>query len=69
MFFAVQNKLCSHGVVPIENSTAGIIALNHDLLYKMDIKVIGETNLKVDHALMTLQDTDVNSIKYVRSHP
>ena len=54
MFEVVDQGIADYGMAPIENSTAGIIAKNHDLLYEYDLKICGEVNFRVEHALLTL---------------
>jgi prephenate dehydratase len=41
-------------MVPMENSTAGSINKAYDLLNEYDLRIQGETNLRVRHTLMTL---------------
>lgn len=55
MFELVDQGIVNYGMAPIENSTAGIIAKNHDMLYEYDLKICGEVNFRVEHALLTLE--------------
>lgn len=57
-----------YGMLPMENSTAGSINEAYDLLNDYDLRVHGETNLRVRHTLMTLPGQG-NNIKKVKSHP
>lgn len=57
-----------YGMLPMENSTAGSINKAYDLLNDYDLRVHGETNLRVRHTLMTLPGQGHN-IKRVKSHP
>lgn len=66
---AVKNKEADYAVLPIENSTAGIVADVYDLLQEYDNYIIAETYVKVEHALMGLPGTDINRITTVYSHP
>ena len=52
----------------MENSNAGSINKAYDLLNDYDLRVHGETNLRVQHTLMTLPGQS-DQIKRVRSHP
>lgn len=52
----------------MENSNAGSINKAYDLLNDYDLRVHGETNLRVQHTLMTLPGQS-DKIKRVRSHP
>lgn len=55
-------------MVPMENSTAGSINKTYDLMNEYDLRIHGETNLRVRHCLMTLPGKSAN-IKKVMSHP
>jgi len=69
VFAAVEKKKADRGVVPVENSLAGSIHQNYDLLVSHKLKVIGETYVRVEHALMALPATKRATVHSVRSHP
>lgn len=69
VFSAVSNADVELGVVPVENTTAGIINQTYDLLLETDLHVIGEIVLKVEHCLMAPQGTRMEDIRKVISHP
>lgn len=52
VFSAVTTGEAEYGVVPVENTTAGIINQTYDLLLETDLHVIGEIVLKVEHCLL-----------------
>ena len=56
-------------VIPIENSMAGNIDENHDLLLAHPLVVNAEAILPVRHCLMALPGTEISSVKKVISHP
>ena len=66
---AIKNKEADYAVLPIENSSAGSIAENYDLLTEYDVTIIGEQILKVDHALLGIKGAKISDIKTVYSHP
>ena len=66
---AVKNGEADYAVLPIENSTAGIVAEVYDLLQKYDNYIIAETYVKVEHALLGLPGTDLDKVTTVYSHP
>jgi prephenate dehydratase len=68
IFAAVESGKATHGVVPVENSTAGSINKSYDLLLDHDLKVNGEILLRVRHNLMA-SPGKVTEIREVRSHP
>lgn len=69
VFAAVEKKKADCGVVPVENSLAGSIHQNYDLLVAHKLKIVGETYVRVQHALMALPGTKLSAIRAVRSHP
>jgi prephenate dehydratase len=54
------------GVVPVENSLEGAVALVMDLLLRLDVVIIGEVNVPIRHCLVGQGNGDV---KIVLSHP
>ena len=58
-----------YAVLPVENSTAGIVADTYDLLMEFDNYVVDMVDVKVEHALLGLKDADMSDIKVVYSHP
>lgn len=57
------------GVIPIENSTAGSIHENYDLLLKYRLSIVGEVKLQIEHCLMALPGTRLDALHEVISHP
>ncbi len=55
-----------YGVVPSENSIEGSVSLTQDLLLEFDVKILGELDMKIHHALIGY---DKSKIKKVMSHP
>ncbi len=69
VFRAVEERQTARGVIPIENSLAGSIHQNYDLLLKYGLHITGELHLRVEHVLMALQGTTLRALRQVRSHP
>jgi prephenate dehydratase len=69
VFAAVRDGDSALGLVPIENSLAGSIHRNYDLLMRYDLSICGEYYLRVSHCLMALPQVSLSEIKYVYSHP
>lgn len=57
------------GVMAIENSIAGSIIPNYNLVYHNNIHIIGEHYLSIHHNLMALTGRSIKDIKEVRTHP
>ena len=66
---AIVNKEANFAVLPIENSTAGIVTDMYDLLMSYDITIVDEHTLKVEHKLLGLPGTKLSDIRSVYSHP
>ena len=58
-----------YAVLPIENSTAGIVADIYDLLVKYHHYIVGEQIVRAEHVLMGVPGTSLEEIKTVYSHP
>ena len=58
-----------YAVLPIENSTAGIVADIYDLLTEYNLYIVGEQVLKVEHVLLGLPEAKLSDISCVYSHP
>lgn len=69
VFEGVQGGLFERGVVPIENSLAGSIHRNYDLLLRHDLSIVGECNLRVSHCLIAHPGVALSEIRRVYSHP
>jgi prephenate dehydratase len=69
VFDAVAKGDCPAGLIPIENSLAGSIHQNYDLLLAHNLFIVGETFLRVRHCLIGFPDTDLSGIRRVISHP
>ena len=69
VFGAVERDELQFGIAPIENSLEGSISKTYDLLLESDIKVAGETELRISHCLIVNPGVTLNDIKKIYSHP
>ena len=70
VFESVLLGKASFGVIPVENSLAGTINENIDLLLRYpDIAVVGEYKLRIVHNLIGLPGSSLEDIRKVYSHP
>lgn len=69
VFEAVEAGDCERGVVPIENSLAGSVYRNLDLLLRHDLFIVGEHNLRISHSLIAAAGVQLEDVRRVYSHP
>lgn len=69
VFEAVINGNADYGLLPFDNTIAGSVAVNYDLLIKNDVCVIAEVFLKISHSLLSNKGGKIGDIKLVYSHP
>ena len=69
MFEAVSSGKADCAVAPIENSLAGSVHKNYDLLEEHDLTIVGETKVKIVHNLIALPGVTLSEVKRVYSHP
>ncbi|WP_349673629.1 prephenate dehydratase domain-containing protein [Lacrimispora sp.] len=65
----VESGRADYAVLPIENSSAGAVIDNYDLLMKYNNYIVAETFLTVNHGLLGLKDSRTEDIRTVFSHP
>src|SRR5665647_477037 len=66
---AANKKESDGGVMAIENSIAGSILPNYNLLQKSNLTIIGEVYLQINQHLMVNQGVKLEDIREVHSHP
>lgn len=69
VFAAVTSGQCEYGLIPIENSLAGSIHQNYDLLLHNQVAIVGEYYLRVRHCLIALPGVNKSALQRVLSHP
>lgn len=69
VFDAVVSKECKAALIPIENSLAGSIHQNYDLLLRHNLHIVGEYFLRVQHCLIAMPGVKKEEIKKAISHP
>ena len=67
IFWSVENKHCQFGVVPVENSTGGVISRTLDRFAKSELSICGEVEIRVNQNLMTKEE-GLEAISTVFSH-
>lgn len=66
---AIKHGDARYGVLPIENSSTGIITDVYDLMGVYDNYIVGEYVVRVSHALLACPGASMEDIKTVYSHP
>ncbi len=66
---AIEEGSADFAVLPIENSTAGIVSEIYDLLVEFENYIVGEQIIEIEHCLMGLPGTALSQIRTVYSHP
>jgi prephenate dehydratase len=69
MFEAVSRAETDCAIVPIENSLAGSVHKNYDLLMEHNLEIIGETNVRIVHNLIAPAGVKLADVKRIYSHP
>ncbi|MDE5902170.1 MAG: prephenate dehydratase [Muribaculaceae bacterium] len=64
---AADSRMC--GVVAIENTIAGPLLQNHELLRQSEMTIVGETLMRISHCLCAMPGQTLGEIRTVSSHP
>jgi len=67
IFKLVESGACQYGVVPVENSTDGVITHTLDSLLHSSLVITGEVSLRIHHNLMSSHER-LDEIEVVYSH-
>ena len=57
------------GMMAIENTIAGSLLQNHELIRESGLSVTGEYKLRISHSLVALPGTSIHEVTEVNSHP
>lgn len=69
LMLALKDQTADYAVMPIENSCAGAVTDNYDLLLKYDHAIVGEILVPVNHALLGTENACLSDIQRVYAHP
>jgi prephenate dehydratase len=69
MFGAVRTADADCCVAPIENSLAGSIHRNYDLMIESGLRIFGETNVKIVHNVIAAPEVTLEKVRRIYSHP
>ncbi len=66
---AVKKDPSVVGIMAIENTIAGSLLLNHELIRESGLTVIGEKKIHISHCLASLPEESIHDITEINSHP
>lgn len=69
LFSAMKDNDGCLGLMAIENTIAGSLLHNYELLRDSGTTIIGEHKLHIEHSIMCLPDDDWDTLTEVNSHP
>jgi chorismate mutase/prephenate dehydratase len=67
VFAAVESAHANYGLVPVENSTEGVISHTLDMFIDSRLKVCGEVEIPIHH-LLANKSQDISRIRHIYSH-
>lgn len=69
IFQQMRDDYSRLGLMAIENTIAGSLLHNYELLRESGMTIIGEYKLHIEHSIMCLSEDDWSTITEVNSHP
>lgn len=69
MFGALASDPALAGVMAIENTIAGPLLPNHELLRLSNMQIVGEHKMRISHCLCALPGVSIEDVSEVISHP
>jgi chorismate mutase/prephenate dehydratase len=67
VFAAVESGQTNYGLVPVENSTEGVISHTLDMFIDSSLRVCGEVEIPINHYLASKSE-DVSMVRHIYSH-
>ena len=67
VFSSVESRHADYGLVPVENSTEGVISHTLDMFIDSNLKVCGEVEIPIHHHLAN-KSQDMASVRHIYSH-
>ncbi len=65
----LKSNRTDYAVMAIENSIAGSILSNYNLIEEYKLRIIGEQYLKIELHLLALEGVKIEEVEYIHSHP
>ena len=68
VFSEVESGQCNYGIVPVENSTEGMVSHTLDSFIDSALKITGEVELRISHHLLVAPGSTADSIERICAH-
>jgi len=68
VFDAVEREKANFGIVPVENSTEGVVNRTLDMFIDAEVKICGEVLIRISHDLLSMSGK-AEDVERVYSHP
>ena len=68
VFRQVEERVCDFGVVPVENSTEGMVGQTLDCFLESPLQISGEIEMPVVHHLLAAKGVSLESLTLVMGH-
>jgi chorismate mutase/prephenate dehydratase len=68
VFREVASENCNYGVIPVENSSEGVVSHTLDNFLESPLNICGEVELRIHHHLMTADSLKEDQIEKIYSH-
>lgn len=69
MFDTLGADASLFGIIAIENTIAGSLLQNHELLRLSNLQIVGEHKMRISHVLAALPGQSIDDLSEVNSHP
>lgn len=69
VYETILTGAATYGMLPFENSLAGSIHRNYDLILRHEMYIVSEYHLRVSHCLLGVPGTKIENIQRAHSHP
>ena len=66
---SISSSEAQVGIMAIENSIAGSIIPNYTIIDKLNLKIIGEYYININHNLLAYKGVKISDIEKISSHP
>lgn len=68
VFAEVESGNCNYGIVPVENSTEGMVSHTLDSFLDSPLKIAGEVEMRISHHLLAAPGTGINDVTLICAH-